>query len=138
MGILSTLQTAIRESSLRAIHECPAISRAFEPSTGVRVSLEGSKADNHRPSKCAKPVVNAISVLPRRAGFADTKRDAEQNQMSGSRCMLNVQHRREGKAPSELPSVIEGAAGALSSRCEFVFLIPRPAPLTLRPSFRHG
>ena len=58
--------------------------------------------------------------------------------MSGGRCMLIVQHPRESESPAEPFSVLEDAAGALSSPCVFIFLIPRPAPLTLCPSFRHG
>jgi hypothetical protein len=138
MGILSTLQTAIPASSLRAIRECLQIQVAFEPSTGLRVGLEGSEADNHRPSKCAKRVDTTISVLPQRAGFADTKREATQNQMSGRRRMLIVQHRQEDEAPAEPLSVVEGSAESSPSHCVFVLLIPRPSPLTPHPSFRHG
>jgi hypothetical protein len=58
--------------------------------------------------------------------------------MSGRRRMLIVQHQREGQAPGEPLSAIQGSAEASPAHYVFVFLIPRPAPLTPRPSFPHG
>ncbi len=120
-----------------AIRKCPGLQDAFEPrpacvsaSRGARRTIIARRSVQNvwtTQFLCFRDVP-ALPILKESAG---------QNQMSGGRRMLIVQHRRKTRSPlSRFPS--SKARQNVAVPLRICFLIPRPSPLTPHPSFRHG